>query len=101
MEKEYINISQRIKATCICPPLSYTLSASLHPSNLVCFSITRAFLRTCARSITCNGDLPELKNWVETVVEIGPDDGDLIFRSLLEAKLRTDAQAIGGEYKQV
>jgi hypothetical protein len=24
-----------------------------------------------------------------------------IFRGLLEAKLRTDAQAIGGEYKQV
>jgi hypothetical protein len=25
----------------------------------------------------------------------------LIFRGLLEAKLRTDAQAIGGEYEQV
>ena len=39
---------------------------------------------------------PYLKRFTDEDESIYP-----IFRGLLEAKLRTDAQAIGGEYKQV
>ena len=40
--------------------------------------------------------MPHLKRFIGKDELIYP-----IFRGLLEAKLRTDVQAIGGEYKQV
>jgi hypothetical protein len=38
IEKVYIDISRRIKVTYIYPPLSCTISASLHPFNLVIYT---------------------------------------------------------------
>ncbi len=63
--------------------------ASLYPSNLARFPITRAFPRAYARivrmlnlhstpAITCNEDLPELKIWVETFVEEAQDDRETL-----------------------
>jgi hypothetical protein len=42
-------------------------------------------------AITCNGDLPESKIWVETVVEIGPDDGKTFQTTITAQPCSTDS----------
>jgi hypothetical protein len=41
-------------------------------------------------AITCNGDPPESKIWVETVVEIGPADGEAFQTTITPPPRSTD-----------
>jgi hypothetical protein len=98
----YIVTSWRMKAICMCPPLPCTMFASFYPSNLVRFPITRAFPRAYARTvrmwnlhstlaITCSEDLPELKIWVETFVEVTQDDGETLQTTIIAQPCSTNS----------